>query len=374
MYKTIFAKNGGIFVDKAFQKYFLGANSGEGFVSHFTDNYNCFDGWRAFIIKGGPGSGKSSFMKYVAVKAADRGYKTELCPCSSDPDSLDGLIIKDLKTVIIDGTAPHVAEPKYPGACEQIINLGAFWNGEALYENAEKIISVTNQNKKLHTAVSAYISAAGELIYDNFMLSRQCADRQKVERFAENASQRLIPKKANRKPREWVRFLCGVTPKGIIAYGDTVERFYKNIIVIDDKYGGVSNTVMNTVRETALSRGYEIITVKNPFLPSKITDHILIPELSLAFVREYEYMSFSKQYRRIHSRRFTDINSVRAVRNRITFNRRAARELLLGAVNTLSKAKAVHDEIEKYYIDAMDFSALTRFAEEKANQILSRNV
>ncbi len=361
-------------MDKAFEKYFLGANSGEGFVSHFGDSYNCFDGWRAFIIKGGPGTGKSSFMKYIAVKAADRGYEAVLCPCSSDPDSLDGLIIKDLKTVIIDGTAPHTVEPVYPGACEEIINLGVFWNGDALYKNAEKIISVTNQNKKLHTAVSAYISAASELVYDNFRLSRQCADGKKVERFAENAAQRLIPKKANRKPREWVRFLCGITPRGIIAYSDTVEKFYKNIIVIDDKYGGVSNTVMNTVRETALSRGYEIITVKNPFLPSKITDHILIPELSLAFVREYEYMSFSKQYRRIHLRRFTDINAVRAVRNRITFNRRAARELLLGAVNTLSKAKAVHDEIEKYYINAMDFGALTRFAEEKANRILSHSV
>ena len=113
-------------MDKAFEKYFLGANSGEGFVSHFGDSYNCFDGWRAFIIKGGPGTGKSSFMKYIAVNAADRGYEAVLCPCSSDPDSLDGLIIKDLKTVIIDGTAPHTVEPVYPGACEEIINLGVF--------------------------------------------------------------------------------------------------------------------------------------------------------------------------------------------------------------------------------------------------------
>ena len=120
------------------RKIFLAANSPSGFVSFFDELYNPYRNCRAYIIKGGPGTGKSSFMKYIAVKAADRGYEAVLCPCSSDPDSLDGLIIKDLKTVIIDGTAPHTVEPVYPGACEEIINLGVFWNGDALYKNAEK--------------------------------------------------------------------------------------------------------------------------------------------------------------------------------------------------------------------------------------------
>ena len=258
----------------------------------------------------------------------------------------------------------------FKGRYEEIINLGVFWNGDALYKNAEKIISVTNQNKKLHTAVSAYISAASELVYDNFRLSRQCADGKKVERFAENAAQRLIPKKANRKPREWVRFLCGITPRGIVAYSDTVEKFYKNIIVIDDKYGGVSNTVMNTVRETALSRGYEIITVKNPFLPSKITDHILIPELSLAFVTENEYIKLSSSQRRIHARRFADVELMHRLRGRMLFNRRVARELLAGASKTLALAKAEHDTLESYYINAMDFDAVSQYAEQMSNEIL----
>ncbi|MBQ8793259.1 MAG: hypothetical protein IJZ63_00755 [Clostridia bacterium] len=54
-----------------FSKYFLAANSAEGFVSHFGDNYDYADGWRAYIIKGGPGTGKSSFMKYITAKAQE---------------------------------------------------------------------------------------------------------------------------------------------------------------------------------------------------------------------------------------------------------------------------------------------------------------
>lgn len=360
-------------MDNKFLKYFLAANSGEGFVSHFADNYDYADGWRAYIIKGGPGTGKSSFMKYIVVNAIDKGYSVELCPCSSDPDSLDGVIITDIKTIVLDGTAPHVLEPVYAGVCEEIINLGEFWNGEALRAAADKIINVTNQNKKLHKTASAYISAAGELIYDNYKLSAQFTNLKKAEQFGVKIANALIPKRKNHTSKEWVRFIGGVTPKGIIAFKGTIEDFYENIIVIDDKYGAVANAMMESVRKTALARGYEIITLKNPFLPSKMIDHILIPELSLAVVREYEYVKFGEQYRRIHARRFTDINILRACRSRLTFNRRVARELLLGAIETLSKAKAVHDKLEKYYIDAMDFNALTLFAEQKADEILMHN-
>ena len=357
-------------MENRFSKYFLAANSAEGFVSHFGDNYDFADGWRAYVIKGGPGTGKSSFMKYVAVKAVDRGYNVELCPCSSDPDSLDGVIIKEIKAIILDGTAPHAVEPRLPGVCEEIINPGEFWNSEKLRQKSKQIIATTKENKKLHKTVAAYISAAGELIHDNLKLSKRFTNAKKAEQFGLKLALQLLPKRTNAKLQEWVRFIGGVTPKGVIAFKSTVEDFYKNITVIDDNYGAAANIIMQQIRDTALMRGYEIITLKNPLLPSKMIDHILIPELSLAVVREYEYIKFKDQHRRIHARRFYDINVLREVRPRITFNRRVARELLLGAIETLARAKAVHDELEKYYIDAMDFKAMTLFAEQKAKEIL----
>ncbi len=351
-------------------KFFLAANSSEGFVSHFGDCYNPFDGWRAYLIKGGPGTGKSSFMKYIAVKAADRGYTVELCPCSSDPDSLDGVIIKEIKTVLLDATSPHALEPRYPAVCEEIINLGQFWNSERLQQNTDKIIGVTNQNKRLHKTAAAYISAAGELMLDNLKLAQQITDIKKAERFALKTAARIIPKAARQKPYEWVRFIGGTTPAGVAAFSGSVENYYKNIMVIDDKCGAAANAVMGAVRKYALSCGHEIITLKNPFLPSRIIDHILIPELSTAFVREYEYMHFSEHHRRIHSRRFENINMLRTLRSRITFNRRISRELLLSAADTLSRAKVMHDKMEKYYIDAMDFKAVTACAQKTAEEIV----
>ena len=356
-------------MEKTYQKFFLGANSAEGFVSYFGDCYIPGE-WHAYIIKGGPGSGKSSFMKYIAKKAEDRGYTVTLCPCSSDPNSLDGVIIEEIKTAVLDGTAPHVVEPKLPGGCENIINLGEFWNSEKLFSSAADIAAAAAQNSKLHKTASAYICAAGELMLDDLKLSRLCTDRAAALKFAKKLADGYIPERNGGVAEEFVRFIGGTTPEGIVAYSKTVTEFYKNIIVIEDKFGGASGEIMKYIRATAKQKGYGVITLRNPFLPSELIDHVLLPELSLAFVTESEYIKFNTEARRIHARRFTDTRMLKYYRARMLFNRRVSRELLLGAVSTLSRAKAAHDKLEKYYIDSMNFSALTCFATGAADRIL----
>lgn len=356
-------------MQKSQQKFFLGANSAEGFVSHFADSYIPGE-WRAYIIKGGPGSGKSSFMKYMAATAQEKGYTVTLCPCSSDPASLDGVIIDELKTVFLDGTAPHVVEPSLPGACENIINLGEFWDSEKLFRNAGSIAAAAEKNSRLHKTAAAYLSASGELLYDNLKLARLCTNRAAAVRFSSSLSKKFLPEKKDKTATEFIRFIGGVTPEGIMCFRETVTDFYKTVIVLEDKYGAAAGEIMKYLRGAAKQKGYSIITLKNPFLPSELIDHILIPELSLAFVTENEFTHFETEARRVHARRFTDKKAAKKYRGRMLFNRRVSRELLLGAAATVKMAKASHDELEKFYIEAMNFDALSRFAIKTAKQIL----
>lgn len=357
-------------MEKQYQKYFLGANSCEGFVSEFSGSYRAGEGWRAYIIKGGPGTGKSSFMKYLAARAEDAGYEAQLCVCSSDPQSLDGVIFPELKKVVLDGTAPHIVEPEFPGACEEIINLGMFWDAEKLFSKAEEIITVTKRNKAFHRMASRYLLAGGQMLRDNLRLAQSCTDRHKAETFAESLCRRYLPSAPHGKGLEWVRFLQGITPLGVVAYSDTVTEFYRQKIVISDSSGSVSGIIMPIVRDYALAAGYEIITVKNPFIPGELIDHVLIPQLSLAFVTETEYMHFAGSERRIHARRFMNVKQLHLLRQRMNFNRKLSHELLLEAASSLAAAKSVHDELEGYYINAMDFRAVTEFAEETAKSII----
>lgn len=88
-------------------RFFLGANTPQGFVSRFDQLTDSRDGWRCFVLKGGPGTGKSTLMRKVAASLEQRCQRIEYIHCSSDADSLDGVIAPELKFCIADGTSPQ---------------------------------------------------------------------------------------------------------------------------------------------------------------------------------------------------------------------------------------------------------------------------
>ncbi len=337
------------------KNYFLAANSCRGFASEFLSN--CTEDFKTYIIKGGPGTGKSSFMKKVATFAESQGDTVIYCPCSSDPKSLDGIICEKSKIIIIDGTAPHTVDPVYPAVAQEILNFGEFWDSEKL-QNKTEIIEITNRNKALHKTASRYITAAGEMLYDNYKTAFACCDTKKCKAFAEKLCKNILTKTA-RTPKETVRFISGVTPNGFVAFPKTISQ---DLTIISDEYFAASSYILNIIRKNALASGYDIITLKNPFFPELI-DHIIISELNLSVVSESRFICFDSNQRRIHARRFYDSRLLHQSKKRIKFNQRLSDELLDSAYFTLSEAKKVHDELEKHYINAMDFEKLNNFTD-----------
>ena len=92
--------------------FFLGANSGRGFQSLFDRFCAPEAHYDLLVLKGGPGVGKSTMMRRIGAAMEDRGEQVEYLYCSGDPKSLDGVHIPRIRTAIVDGTAPHVIEPK----------------------------------------------------------------------------------------------------------------------------------------------------------------------------------------------------------------------------------------------------------------------
>lgn len=337
-------------------EYFLGANSAEGFYSHFGDSYSA--DWTAYIIKGGAGTGKSTLMRRFAEKAKANGVIAELCPCSSDPDSLDAVILPSKKTIILDGTAPHTVEPKYPGLCEQIINTGDYWDSAKLKECSAEILNIMKENKAYHKKASAYITACGQLKKFNFTHALNLTDINACFNFGANLAKRHI-KKNGQKAHEWVRFLSGITPKGYIFLSNTLTNFSTKI-VLKDEYGAAASIILSAIKDYALYKNHEIIIVKNPILPSDITDAVILPELDIVFIRE-EFENINCENKKHNVHRFYNADGLKRTKEKIKFNKKAYFALLDAAAQTLAKAKATHDRLEKYYINAMDYSRLNKF-------------
>src|SRR5690554_299380 len=104
--------------------FFLGGNTGNGFFSFYGEVVT-EESKHLYILKGGPGTGKSTFIKEAGEEIRRLGLPVELIHCSSDNNSLDGMVCPSLGIAMIDGTAPHTVDPKYPGAVDEILNVGS---------------------------------------------------------------------------------------------------------------------------------------------------------------------------------------------------------------------------------------------------------
>lgn len=105
------------------RRVFPGGNTYKGFYSYYDYILKQEDAKKIMVLKGGPGVGKSSFMKKLGAAIVKKGYDIEYHHCSSDNNSIDGLVIPDIGVALMDGTAPHVVDPKNPGAVDEITHL-----------------------------------------------------------------------------------------------------------------------------------------------------------------------------------------------------------------------------------------------------------
>lgn len=90
-------------------------------------------------------------MRRIGRAAEERGYHVEYVLCSGDPNSLDGIYIQELKLAYTDGTHPHVQEVLYPAVRGAYLDLGAYYNQQALIPHSNDIIALSKGYKKCYS-------------------------------------------------------------------------------------------------------------------------------------------------------------------------------------------------------------------------------
>ncbi len=146
------------------KRFFAAANGYGGFRSYFPEIFNSGSFDRIFVLKGGPGTGKSSLMKSIERELTLAGHDTEAILCSSDSESLDGVIaVKgERRVAILDGTAPHERDAVNPGAVDELVPLGELWDKRFLRAQSEKIISLAKSKANAYRTAYSYLRIAGE--------------------------------------------------------------------------------------------------------------------------------------------------------------------------------------------------------------------
>ena len=351
--------------------FFFGANNKNKYVSLFGDMYNSKDDGKHYILKGGPGTGKSTLMKKIASELERKGYFVERGYCSADPNSLDVVLAPEINFSIIDGTSPHQFDTTYPGVTEYIINLGEAWDKNYLKEYKTAIINLTDENKRLHRKASDFMQVASRIKLENMRYCDSITDRDKLKNFAERLCKREIPTRKNvEKGRKQKRFLSAISPDGVVVQYDTIVALSEKIITIKDEFSICAPFIMDYVSDYASENGYTVYECYCPLFPTAKIEHVIIPELKLCFFTETSaHKTLIDEEKTIHATRFLNKESLSEMKETLNFNRKAQAEMLSEAVRKISVAKGIHDRLEDYYIRATDFSVIEEITEKLFKEI-----
>ena len=350
--------------------FFFGANTPKGFVGfHRTDLYDPRDGWVSFLIKSGAGTGKSTFMNCVLQKLTALGYPPECVLCSSDPSSLDAVVCRELKLCVADATAPHVIEPTAYGECEQLIPFGCCLKPDEALSQADAWFEAADACQQGHVRCCRFLQAASVLLENNRRLQEHALRGDKLSAAVKRLASKEFPAVSQTKGRITRRFLSAVTPNGHVFLKDTPTALCPRLYVLLDEYGAVASALINQLCDAAVSAGHDVTLCPCPLLDNAY-EHLLIPSLGVGFLTSNSYHTVDYPvFRRIHASRFTDTDRLREKKQQLSFNRRAADDLVSAAVRAAADAKHSHDRMEQLHSAVMDWETYRVIADDALDTV-----
>ncbi|MFW5647996.1 MAG: ATPase [Candidatus Alkaliphilus sp. MAG34] len=345
-----------------------GSNTPVGFYSYFEYIINQKEARKIYYFKGGPGVGKSYMMKKIGYEMVDRGLDIEFHHCAADPESVDAVVIPSIGMAIIDGTTPHVTDPRYPGVTGITVNLDEFLNEEGLRKVKNSVIESTEDNKNIYIRVYKYLAAA-KLIHDDIeWINNYSMDYSKVNEETDGLINRYLGaiKNKNKFGRERHLFGSSYTLKGRVDHAETFIGIIGEIIYIKGDDGTGKSTLLKRLSLMALNKGYDVEIYHEPLVPEKI-ESIVIPELDLAFTTNDKF--FDKETVDLDT--YIDETKIKKYKGDLKHSKKVFNELLNDAFTYLGKTNDAHNEMEKHYSPNIFYEGLDRVREDILKEITS---
>jgi len=361
------------------RRVFPGGNTSCGFYSFYDYILPQEEAQRIFIIKGGPGVGKSTFMKRIADKMVDMGYDVEYEQCSSDNDSLDGILIPSIKVALFDGTAPHIVDPKNPGAVDEIINLGEYWNESRIAMARSEVLSVNKRTGKYFKTAYSLLKEA-KVAYDEWKgYVEECKNMAEYNKiltmFLKNVFEGA-PSNYDSAPKNRHLFASAITPGGFKNYIDTLIKPGMKVYALEGEPGTGVKEIIGRAAQTAFEMGMFTEQFHCPFEPEKL-DMVIIHDIDTVIIntsRPFHYdiacMDNLNLKETINLNQCVKEDALSQYKPELEGAKARFYSLIDKAVEYLSKAKALHDTMEKYYVSSMDFDKISKKRLETLERIL----
>lgn len=330
-------------------RYFLAANGFLGFRCHFWSLLKSEDIKKLYIIKGGSGVGKSTLMRRISAYFSDAGFSVEEILCSSDPSSLDGVVINSSggRIVLIDGTAPHEYDMKYPAMRDITVDLSRHLNERELEKHGAKIKRLIKEKKKCYDTAYKNLHLAG--ISYKAILETTMPYARSIE--IKNLAKKLFSDENTRAEKLDLKLYSAFCKEGLILL-DRNDEQYKKAYYFDSGYK--THILFSQLYGEIKKRGYDITVFPSPF-SDDVIDGFSVNDEVLFKIRDSAPTYKSDCYfDNFDGRDGEIINSYEKIFN---LSLEAAKQSLKWAFEN-------HRSLEEIYGSHMDFEKNTRLSED----------
>lgn len=336
----------------------------EGFIS-------CFDHLipepklrRLLILKGGPGVGKSTFMRRMHALLSSQDEETTLYFCSGDPDSLDAVAAPEAGVLILDGTAPHIVDPIIPGARDSLINLGSCLNEAAMRPRLPHIRACMADHAACSQRARAYLRSAWALRRDSAAALAACMDDAHAARLQGALTAAVLQAEGAKSDTPSVRPVItdALTPKGELCL--LTDGAQRRVIRLGKHFAMDMTPVLRALSQAVRAAGYDVEEHLSPMSPGGLL-HLTIPALhtlvttneALACEQTFDFAACVPAARLLRRECALEQSRTEIARH------------MQHAASAMAQAKQLHDELETFYVPNMDFSRWQSMLEETIDSL-----
>ena len=347
------------------REYFLGSASQNGFTTAFWDenkqNY-------AILLKGGPGTGKSTLMKTVAAAFSDE--PVSVYHCASDPHSLDAVVLEQRGVYIADATAPHTADTPLPFVTGELCDLAEKLDAEKLRGAADEVRGLYTENQAMHAAVRRALSGLAAMQELRTNAAARAMDGEKLSAYTQRLCKRLLPKGGTAAHGTEGKLLhrqaSALTPQGRLTYLPA----HSTRLWLLDPYMQAAQTLLAEAAEYAVSAGLRTEVTADLTQNGNPVTCVYLPELRLFFAAVTRLPEgVGEDATVIGMRRFYDAAKLKAQRTLLKFCKETADAIEAETAALLHDALTCHDALEAAYIRALNKESLDALAKHLISRI-----
>lgn len=267
-------------------------------------------------------------------------------------------------------TAPHIVDPKNPGAVDEIINLGDHWDLEKMENNKEKILKSNKEVGRLFARSYKFLQAAKPILEDIVNKHKEAMNFGKVNAETEKLFDEIFKGISIKEKSGKERHLFGsaITPEGHKEYTDTILQDLNKVYFIKGDIGTGKSTLLEKVYKQAVQKGLDVEVYHTPLIPEKI-ETIVIKDVNVGITISSMYKE--NNYKTIDLDVYLDQDKIQIYKEEIEYDKKLLNDLIEYSICNIKGAKKEHDVMERYYIPNMNFEQIEKVKKEVIERILN---